>query len=81
MNIDKIKELVRLFHRVDYKDLFGALIVYDNIDYLGELEDVDTGDIEYLEGLYDYYMDSDINLLNTEELHDMYNEYLEIEGE
>lgn len=72
MDLNEIKRLVREFHRVDYKNLFGALITYETEDYLNNIDDLNKGDIEYLEGLFDFYMESDINLFNIEELQENY---------
>ena len=67
MNKEKIKELVNVFHQYNYKDFFGALMVYDNIDYLMELEDLTDAEIDYLEKLYDVFMASnDIQLINAD---------------
>lgn len=59
MNIEEIKRLVREFHRVDYKNLFGALITYETEDYLHSIDDLNKGDMDFLEGLYDYFMNRD----------------------
>ena len=76
MNIEEIKRLVREFHRVDYKDLFGALVVYETEDYLHNIDDLNKGDIDFLNGLYDYYMDRDdiTGLMNVNELIEDYKE-------
>ena len=76
MNIEEIKRLVKEFHRVNYKDLFGALITYETEDYLHNIDDLNEGDIDFLEGLYDYYMDRDdiTGLMNVNELIEDYKE-------
>ena len=56
---EKVKELIRLFHEVNYIDLFGALVLNEKLDYLQDLEDITDGDFKYAEELYDYFMDCD----------------------
>lgn len=76
MNKNKIIELVKILKNSDYKDVFGALIVFEKLDYLQDLQDFNDGDIEYLEKVYDKFMDSPtISGLLNEEL----NEILESE--
>ena len=58
MNKNKIIELVKILKNSDYKDVFGALIVYEKMDYLQDLQDFNDRDIEYLEKVYDKFMDS-----------------------
>ena len=58
MNKEKIIELVKTLNNSDYKDVFGALIVYEKMDYLQDLQDFNDRDIEYLEKVYDKFMDS-----------------------
>ena len=72
MNKNKVIELVKLFKNVDYKDLFGALVLNEKIDFLQDLEDVNDSDIEYLEELYNKFLDSDLSgLINIEELEEL----------
>lgn len=67
MNKDVIKLMVRMFRNVDYKDLFGALILNEKIDYLQDLEDLSDADIKYLEELFDRFMQSDnMTLINSD---------------
>ena len=67
MKKENIIELVKLFKKVDYKDLFGALILNEKIDYLQDVEDIQDYDIEYLEELYNKFMNSDnISLINQD---------------
>ena len=68
MNKEKIIELVKTLNNSDYKDVFGALIVFEKLDYLQDLQDFNDGDIEYLEKVYDKFMDSPTisGLLNEE---------------
>ena len=76
MNLDNVKSLVELFFKSDYKDLFGALVLYESIDYLHDLVDVSQGDMEYEEELYDYYIENDnIKLTNVRELTEDFNSY------
>lgn len=71
MNLENIKELVRIFKNADYKDLFGALVLNERIDYLHDLEDLQENDLEYLEELYNNFMNSDLQLIDLEELEDL----------
>lgn len=68
MNKNKIIELVKILKNSDYKDVFGALIVFEKLDYLYNLKDLNDGDIEYLEKVYDKFMNSPTmsGLLNEE---------------
>ena len=70
MNLERIKELVKQFKKEDYKNLFGALLVYEHLDYYWEeeLEDLRNSDIEYLEKKYQEFMENDnyTSLLNQE---------------
>lgn len=76
MNKNKIIELVKILENSNYKDVFGALVVYEKMEYLQDLQDFNDGDIEYLEKVYDKFMDSPtISGLLNEEL----NEILESE--
>lgn len=72
MNKNKIVELVKILKNSDYKDVFGALIVFEKLDYLQDLQDFNDGDIEYLEKIYNKFMDSyTISGLLNEELKEM----------
>lgn len=79
MNIDNIKEIVRYLNNVNYIDLFGALMVYERIDYLHDLEELDKSDIDYLEDVYDYFIENDYftGLMNYNEIIEGYEEYKE----
>ena len=68
MNKNKIIELVKILKNSNYKDVFGALIIFEKLDYLHDLQDFNNGDIEYLEKVYDKFMDSPTisGLLNEE---------------
>lgn len=68
MNKENIKELVKLFNNVNYKDLFGAIIVFEKLDYLAELDDLQDSDINTLETIYEKFMDSDITGLLNDDL-------------
>lgn len=74
MNLENIKEIVRYLEGVKYSDLFGAIMVFEKLDYLHDLEDLNQQDLDYLEDLYDYFMDCDYftGLFNTSELVEMY---------
>ena len=74
MNLENIKEIVKYLKGVKYSDLFGAIMVFEKLDYLHDLEDLNKQDLDYLEELYDYFMDCDYftGLFNTSELVEMY---------
>ena len=76
MNRKKVIELVKILNNNDYKDVFGALIVFEKLDYLHNLEDFDNKDVEFLESVYNKFMDSPTcaGLINEE-----INEFLESE--
>ena len=72
MNKNKIIELVHVFKNADYRDFFGALVLNEKIDYIQDLQDVNDDDIDYLEELYDKFMNSDMSsLINTDLLDDL----------
>lgn len=79
MNLENIKEIVKYLKNVSYTDLFGALMVFEHVDYLHDLEDLDQSDIDYLEDVYDYFMDNDYftGLMNCSEIIEGYEEYKE----
>ena len=75
MNLDRIKELVKQLRNENYKDLFAALILYEEIDYIHELEDVNEKDIEFLEKIYKKFMDKDyITSLINQDILDLMEE-------
>lgn len=74
MELNDVKDLVKLFNEVNYKTLFKALMVYEQIDYIGELEDLTQQEIDYLEQVYNFYMKTDINLINSTELLDAFED-------
>lgn len=59
MNKERIIELVKELRKENYKDLFAALILFEQIDFIHELEDVTEKDIEYLEEIYEKFMEKD----------------------
>ena len=72
MDIEKIKELVKIFKEANYKDLFGALIINERLDYMHDLDELNEGDIEILEGLFNRFMKSDnATLINRDLLDDL----------
>jgi hypothetical protein len=72
MDIEKIKELVKIFKEANYKDLFGALIINEQLDYMHDLDELNEGDIEILEGLFNRFMKSDnATLINRDLLDDL----------
>ena len=72
MNKDSIIKLVKEFKGVDYKDLVGALAIYEIIEnemyYETELEELNEKDIKTLENIYNEFMNSKTikGLLNDE---------------
>lgn len=72
MDIEKIKELVKIFKEANYKDLFGALIINEQLDYMHDLDELNESDIEILEGLFNRFMKSDnATLINRDLLDDL----------
>lgn len=72
MDIEKIKELVKIFKETNYKDLFGALIINEQLDYMHDLDELNESDIEILEGLFNRFMKSDnATLINRDLLDDL----------
>lgn len=68
MNKEKIIELVKTLNNNNYKDVFGSILIFEKLDYLQDLQDIDDKDIEYLEEVYNKFMDSPTitGLLNEE---------------
>ena len=72
MNKEIIIELVKKFKSVDYKDLVGALAIYEIIEnemyYETELDELNEKDIQTLENIYKEFMNSKTikGLLNDE---------------
>ena len=68
MNKENIKELVKTFKKADYKELFAALVLFEKIDYLHDLNDLLDSDVEFLEQVYNKFMESKTikGLLNEE---------------
>lgn len=68
MNIDKIKELVKILNNSDYKDVFSALVIFEYMDYLQDLNDFSNMDIEVMEEVYEEFMNNSnaTGLLNSE---------------
>ena len=79
MNKDNIIKLVKQFNEINYKDLFGALIVFEQLDYLYNLEDFNDKDVEFLEKIFNKFMDSDICGLLNEDLKELIEEVEEYE--
>lgn len=76
MNKEKIIELVKTLNNNNYKDVFAAIVIFEKLDYLQDLQDIDDKDIKYLEEVYDRFMESaTITGLLNEEL----KEFLESE--
>ena len=68
MSKEKIIELVKTLKNNNYKDVFAAIVIFEKLDYLQDLQDIDDKDIEYLEEVYNKFMDSPTitGLLNEE---------------
>ena len=78
MNKEKIIELVKILNNNDYKDVFGALMVFEKLDYLHSLEEFNDKDVEFLESVYNKFMDSSTC---TGLINEAINEFLESEEE
>lgn len=76
MNKEKVIELVKILNNSNYKDVFGALLVFEKLDYLHNLEEFNDKDIDFLESVYNKFMNSTtcVGLINEE-----INEFLESE--
>ncbi len=61
MNIENIKRLVREFRNENYRDLVGALIIYEQLGYFAneEINELDEKDTEFLEKIFDDWLHSD----------------------
>lgn len=69
MNIENIKNLLELIQSSDYKDLFAAIVLYETNDNMTkDFSELNSGDIEILENIYNKYMNSDIPGLLNEDL-------------
>lgn len=68
MNKEKIIELVKTLNNNDYKDVFAAIVIFEKLEYLHDLQDIDDKDINMLEEIYDRFMESATitGLLNDE---------------
>lgn len=72
MKKENIVRLVKELKNVNYKDVVGALVVYEILEnelyYDTELEELRDEDIKTLENIYDKFMESDTitGLLNDE---------------
>lgn len=73
MNKENIKNIVKFLNNQDYKDLFAALVIFEKIDYLHDLNDLNDDDITYLENLYKKYLnnDSSVNLINIKDIENL----------
>lgn len=80
MNLENVKRLVKQFDCERYKDLVGALIVFEKFDYRGLTQNIDylsDRDIKVLENIYDEWMNSDISGLLDTDLKDIIDRKLE----
>lgn len=68
MNKEKIIELVKTLKSNNYKDIFAAIVIFEKLEYLHDLQDIDDKDINMLEEIYDRFMESSTitGLLNDE---------------
>lgn len=83
MNLENVKEILRYIRNANYVDVFGALMLNEQIDYMHEIDDIIQGDIDYLQKVYDYFMDNDYytGLINAEEIIDGYEDAKDEESE
>lgn len=80
MKLENIKELLKVFANADYRDLFGATILNEKIEYFQDIEDITMSDIIYLDKLYNKFMESDnLSLINQDLLDDLDDNYEEEE--
>lgn len=74
MKIEKIKELVKILNNYDYKDVFASMIIFEEVSYLHDIEDLTKNDIDFLENLYYKFMKSEITGLINDDLKYMIHE-------
>lgn len=81
MNKENIIKLVKEFKNVNYKDLVGALVVFEILEneyyYETELNELRDEDLKTLENIYEKWMNSDISGLLNEDLKEIINEEVE----
>ena len=79
MTKQELKDIVDYFRTLDYSTFMKALMVYESIgtDYYYEsrMEEMDENDLNYLTELYRFYLKSDIQLINFEELKEQFEDY------
>lgn len=66
--LENIKRLVKLLHNADYKDLFIALCLNEKIDYMHDIQDITLQDIDFLDNLYNDFIENDsiTSFINSE---------------
>ena len=75
MDKNNVIEILKYLKSANYKDLFGALILNEKIDYLQDVENIQDSDIKYIEELYNKFMNSDnISLINQDLIDDLDDE-------
>ena len=75
MDLEKVKELIKIFKNSDYRNLFAAILLNENIDYLHDLEDLQEYDLKYVNEICDGYINGDYNLFSDEILEKI-NKYM-----
>lgn len=75
MKKENIKELVKTLKKADYKELFAALVLFEKIDFLHDLDDLLDCDVEFLDQVYNKFMESKtIKGLLNEEINNLIDE-------
>lgn len=76
MELKNVKEILRYIRNANYADVFGALMLNERIDYMHEIDDITQSDIDYLEGVYDYFIGNDYftGLMNCSEIIEGYED-------
>lgn len=66
--VERIKKLLLELKKVDYKDLFMALCLNEKIDYMHDIDDITKHDIEFLDNLYNDFIENDsiTSFINSE---------------
>jgi len=81
MNKKEIVKLVKTFKKTNYKDLVGALIIYEFLEneyyYDIELEELKEEDLKTLDNIYVKWLKSDICGLLNEDLKELIEEEFE----
>lgn len=71
MKKENIKEIVKQLNNYDYKELFASIVIYEQISYIQDVEDLTDNDIEFLEDVYYRFLHSEITGLINDDIKEM----------